>query len=402
MATYPGISEEVLKYNSAFIDALENVDNVIANVALEQPTLWVNRIKRGTAPLGQGLERSYWQFHSGAVDQSGLIDWRAVAAGNPASEGTPAFDTCSDYPATLVSAGFSKHSYSAVETFRRSEDVCLNNIKWNWEYEQQLGLYFGWLAEVTMRVWENLGREACMKYGKKYVVTAAGMQTVAATYDPLVSKNATCAGGTTPVVLNGAFLQDLAIQLSLERPASAIAMINGQPSWGLVIDPKAFDTQILRETNTREELLYAQPSVLVDGLGTLRTWKEWTLIYNKVLPRWTYSAGTFTRVDPYTSEATTKGVKQVLNPLYLTATHGTMFVFPKDPVNLLIPQENPSNIADLKFGTLPKHNGDFMFLNIQEAIKNPLMEKGHFFGRYQTFIKPGLDVDQMQMYLYKL
>lgn len=400
--SYQGISETVLKYNDAFIDALETVDNVIADASIAQPSLWVNRIKRGTAPLGQGLERSYWQFHSGALDQAGLVDWRAVAAGNAASEGVAALDTCADYPSTLVKAGFEKKSFSAMETFRRSEDICLNNIKWNWEYEQQLELYFGWLSEVTLRVWENLGREVCMKYGKKYVVTASGMQAVDATYDPLVSKNVTCAGGTTPTVINGAYLQALLIQLTLERPASAISMVNGMPSWGLVIDPAAFDKQILRETDTREDLQYAAPTVLIEGLGTVKTWKGWTLMYNNVLPRFTYSAGTFTRVEPYTNEATTKGDKQKLNPLYLTATHGAMFVFPKDPVQLLMPQENPANIAGMQYGVLPKHNGDFMFLNIQEAVHNPLKEKGHFFGRYQTFVKPGLDIDQMQMYLYAL
>ena len=140
MATYPGISEEVLKYESAFIDALENVDAVIKNASLEQPRLFVNRIPRGTAPLGQGLERSYWQFHSGALDQAGLLDWRQVAKGHPATETTPGLDTCNDYPATLVSAGFEKKSYYAYETFRRTEDICLNNMKWNWEFEQQLEL----------------------------------------------------------------------------------------------------------------------------------------------------------------------------------------------------------------------------------------------------------------------
>ena len=191
------------------------------------------------------------------------------------------------------------------------------------------------------------------------------------------------------------------IQLELERPQSAIGNISGRPTWGLVIDPEDFDTQIIRETNTREEMLYANPTVLIEGLGTMRTWKGWTLMFNGVLPRFTYNAGTFTRVEPYTNSATTKGDKQALNKAYLDATHAACFVFPKDPINLLIPQENPANIAGMQFGVLPKHNGDFMFLNIQTPDKNPLKEKGHFFGRYQTFIKPGMDVTQAKMFIYK-
>lgn len=395
------ITQESLKYHTAFQDALESLDNVIVDASVKSPKLFVNRLKRGAYKNGTGLVQTTSKFFSGLTDQAGLTDWRTIAASTAPGQNTPGRDACNDYPAKVVDAGFERATYTGVETFRRTKDICVNDIKWNWEFEQQLALYMGWLPEVSMNVWDNFGREGVMNIAKKYCMTAGDFQSATFTYDPFASTGGVAVGNPTITKLSWAFLRSWHTFLSLSRPQSATGNLSGQPLWTFVIDPQDYFDQLIEgDSKVQEASLYAQPDVLLENYGTVKTFRGFQNAYNMIMPRFSNSSGTLTRVEPYKEEATTYGVKQVFNQNYMTADYGVALILPNDPLQILVPQVGPASVAGMNFGVQPGLNGDFRWLNYVND-NNPLGEKGRYFARFQAFLKPGVDSNEVIAILYK-
>ena len=394
-----------------FVDALEFLDPVIQDRTQESMRLYIDKIKRGPFQLGQGIVKNKFRFYSNLDDQHGLTSWRSIQLSRAASDDDPGFNGCT-YDPKLINHGFEKLEWSGHETSRRTEDICLKDIKYKWQFNQQLNLMFGFLADITLQVWEQFAREIYLKYaadeGQIYVLGQGSPDgaPLSATYNPFTSSDVTIPNADVGT-MNWDFLTWWQQHFSLQVPKGAMGMKNGQRTYGLVVHP--FDVQKMIDSDSalREDYHYYSSQVLIDGMGSVSWYRHWAIIPDNQAPRYevkTVGASTLVlrRIAPFTTQAITTGVRQVVNPDYLNATYGMGVIFLDKVFQMRVPPAGPvAPGGKTQFGAQPNLMGEFNFLNIQDRETNLLKEIGFFFGRYEAFDEPLEYSNEAVAFIYK-
>jgi hypothetical protein len=400
---------QALEYD--FVDALEFLDPVIQDRSQESIRLYVDKIKRGSFELGQGIVKNKFRFYSNLDDQSGMTSWRSIQLSRQADGEDPGFNGCT-YDPKLVNHGFEKLEWGGHETSRRTEDVCLKDIKYKWQFNQQLNLMFGFLADITLQVWEQFARETYLKYaaaeGQIYVLGDGSPDAapLSATYDPFTSSDMTIPRVTVGK-LGWDFLTWWQMHFSLQVPKGAMGMKNGERTYGLVIHP--FDVQQMIDDDPvlRQDYRDYSASVLIDGMGSVKWYRHWAIIPDNMAPRFnvkTVGASTLVleRVAPFTTQAITVGNRQVVNPAYLNAQYALGVIFLDKVFQVRTPPAGPvAPGGKTQFGAQPNLMGEFNFLNIQDRETNLLKEIGFFFGRYEAFDEPLEYSNEAVAFIYK-
>ena len=403
------ITEEVL--HRSYKDAAEFMDRVIANATKDHKRLFYGMIPRGAYPLGQGLVRKKNRFYGPVGDQAGLTSFNTITVGNEADGDTPAFDSCLQ-DAQLVDWGTETIQYTGYGTARRTKDFCINDVKWTWEFKQQLKLIYGSLADVTVSVWETWGREIYLKFcadAGRLVVLAGGAPDgtpFSVTYDPFTTTEITIPAGDISR-LEWNFMdwwhQALSFDVGMK---GAVGSDADMPVYGLCVHPKDFKDMIMRDAELREDYRFAKPTVLIDQYGKVDRFQGFGLTHDMCAPRFTikdYDGTNYVleRVLPWNTEDTTVGIKPTLNTNYLNAEFAIGIVYIKDVVRSLVPPAGPAAPAPgFHFGASPALNGAWEFLNYK-TDNNPLGEKGRFFGRFQMFPDPGANDVYPVAFLYR-
>ena len=394
-----------------FIDALEFLDPMILDRSQTTPRLWVDKIKRGAYQLGSGIVKNKFRFYSNMDDQSGLTSWRNIQLSRAASDDDPGFDGCT-YDPKMVDSGTEKLEWTGFETSRRTEDICLKDIKYKWQFQQQLKLKFSFLADITLQVWEQFARELYLKMAADeaqiYVLTEGTPNgtPLSATYNPFTSSDM-----TVPIVTIGklhmSFLKWWQMYYGLQVPQGAMGLKNGIPTFGMVCHPEDVDDMINADASILETFRYADPTVIIDGIGSVQWYKGWAFIPDMRAPRFkvkTVGAATMVleRVAPFTTEAITTGVRMVASPDYINAQYGLGVIFLDKVFQILVPPSGPTSPGGgTQFGAQPNLMGDFEWLNIQDRERNLLKEKGFYFGRYEAFAEPLDYSNEAVAFLYK-
>lgn len=401
----PLTTEMVLR---SLITATENWDERIANASIEIPTWFNFNIGMGTAELGKGYVRTKFKYHNDIIDAGGgLTTWREVQRGRAAGTGytkfdgtvvppnqDPGFDPCKYDTADLVEYGFAEEEYHAFEAFMRTNDICINQIKFDWQFVQQMDLIYGSLADYVVQRWENFKREYWMYLAaanSRFVALGGGNPfTYTVAYNPFTSSNLTIA---TPPAVYSAFswrpMRSFWNNLALQARSSAMGMINGNPMWTLVIDGDDFEDWLDNDPDAREDMRYARPEVNLQGWGALEVYRKWGLVHMPLMPRYDKTAaGTFERVQPYDSSSVFIGNKRTLSRDYEEAEFAVAFIFHKEAFQCLVPPTPSSAGGGVTVGNQPSWGGEFSLINIKDRTENMLGEKAFYFDRIQCFMEP--------------
>jgi hypothetical protein len=408
----------------SLIQATENWHEAIEDASVEVPTWFNMMVPRGTAELGQGYERQKWRFHGDIVDQAGMTSWREVQRGRAAGTGytkydgtvvppsqDPGLDPCS-YDADIINYGFEPETYHAWERYLRSNNVCVNQVKFDWEFTQQMDQIFKSLAENTLQVWENAFQEYFMKLaadsGRMFVLGGGTPTKFTATYDPFISTTITCAAPPpTYSAFNWKPFPYFHNLLELQARSSSSTLLNGRPAWPLIVDGDDWQDWLDSENSVREDLRYANPSVNLEGWGSsLAQYRGYPIVHRYLMPRYTLvpganGAATFVRVTPYDSASVYIGNKRVLSEDYLNAEFGVAFIYPKDTFRALIPPTISTAGGGTRFDTQPSLAGEAYWINNKDNETNILGEKGYYFLRFQSFMEPLRWFDQPIVIIYK-
>jgi hypothetical protein len=393
----------VADYNQSFLDALEFVDDVIQERQHMKVSVWRSKVPRGPYMLGEGLVKKSYRFHAGLGDQRGMQKWSPIQISRVASGDDPGVDACA-YNPYMVDYGFETVNYSGVQTSRRTKHICIRDIRFTWEFNQQLKLIFDFLGDITNSVWENYGRETYIKFcvdGSNGFVLAGGPpNSVNFSYDPYSvdddgDNTITVSAGTDFSTINWDHLAWFSRWLEMQAPQSAIGNSNGRPVYGLVFDMEDWDKMVRGDAALREDYRYGAPQVLIDQYGSVTNYKGYALMHDVAAPRFKIKSTDGTdivlkRVDPLVdNEAVTIGNKVNVNPDYLNAEFAMGVIFMNDVYKLEVPPAGPTSPGGgTMFGATPSLNGEFRWLNIQDQENNLLNENGFYFGRYEAFAKP--------------
>jgi hypothetical protein len=402
-------------FNRKFADALEFVDQVIAKREHMIMSPWRTLIPRGTYTLGEGLVKKSWKFYPGIGDQRGLAKWRPIQISRIAAGDDPGVNACSTNPYT-VRYGLETVNYTGFKTERETEFICINDIRFTWQFKQQLALIMGFLGDISVSVWENYAREQYIKMavdaGNGFVLAGGNPRQYTLAYDPFAEdgggdKTITIDRGLPVSTLNWGPMRWISRYLGNQAPQAALGQANGRPQFGLVMDLEDFDLMVAMDPQLREDYRYAAPEMNIANYGTVQAFKGFSLMDDPAAPRFRIKSSTATeltlkRIDPLVEEDTQIGKKVSANPDYLNAEYGMIIVLMKDVFQIEIPPAGPSSPGGgTSFGATPGLNGDFRWLNIQDRKENRLNELGQYFARYEAFAKPLTYADDAMVLLYR-
>lgn len=412
------VSMELAERNQKFLDAEPKIDTAIQIASKRKLSMFRSKIARGTYSLGEGLEKKSYRFHPGLSQMRGRHLWHPVQLSKKAAAGVPGYDATKYNPHT-VTYGFDSVTYGGKGIEYATPNISIRDLRFMWQIRAQLAAIFGFLGDFTNDMWENYARETYMKfcndYSNVYVLSEGGATAVTGSYDPdSVDSDGDNTMTVTGVIgkkistLNWKYMKYFSRYLQMQAAGAAIGNRDGRPTFGWIGDLEDFDRMIEEDPQQREDWRYFNAQMLIADYGSVTEYKGFNLMHEMVTPRWTIKSNngttvTFKRVDPYTdSAATLLGRRADVNPDYLTAEFGTILIFLNDVYSLEIPPSGPAAPgAGTSFGATPGLNGEWKWLNIQDAKDNPLNEIGFWFMRAEAFAKPGTWREEPIMIIYK-
>jgi hypothetical protein len=376
--------------NRGFLDAEQYINPVLANYSRQHPSLWRSKIQRGIFTFGEGYSKKARMFHGGQALQDGNRTWEQMQpsrAPNPTT-GDPGYDACR-YDAPVIGYGIEEKQYTIFQTTRRTTDICLTDLLFKWQFAQQLKLMYGMLSNVTMGEWENWSREVYVNFSTKFAA-APGMPEFTANMGmDEIDVSALDIG--TIGQLNNSMLERFYMYMYRQCPMAALAQDGGMPVYGLVTSAETSNDMLVNDPWVVENYRHAVPQVLIDGIGSARTYKGFAHIMDPMTMRFRVKASDPTKLErvwPYKFTPTTVGEAVNIDPEYVNAPFELSVLFLNDVFKALVPPGNPTEIGGHTFG--PQDNmGDFKWLNIQDRENNLLNEKGFYFARFRAAPEPG-------------
>lgn len=332
-------------------------------------------MRKGPLPDGMG-----YNFVTPVVKRSnptGGVTWVGVAQEN----GT--VNNCVPTPSVL-SPATTTLAYSAVQTMIFGNDICLEDYRMGYNFQEQVAAQRNNFVGVVVDTWEDRDKLAFFtNAGHKIVFdgpqtedTGATMPAVEATYqinqgllDELYNRIVQDGGGLEPY-----------------------AMSNGQPLIPAVMSMEAHRTITKGDTSIRTDFQYADMgkgtnSTLLQSWGIDKAYGGFIHTIDVKMPRFNFVEGEYVEVPFYINQATTIGDEAIVNPAYRTAEFEDLYLWHPEVVKRLVPKPLGSVGADTR-GTPVNYNGDIRWLNIPNKEDNPLGNIGFWAAALKAAYKP--------------
>ena len=381
---------------------------------------WGRLVRVGKFPLGMGTtltELTVERVLSGQFENN----WSNVATytGAPTNpQGQNNIVGCTPNPTTLA-FGQTLRSWQLQTQSYQTPCICLDDLKTSFQIENQVGKTVDQLTQLTKTVLDNRRRSEFLRLVDKMVsgdttltqykssTTSAGVSNIGVNVNNALYQG-TGAGSTALPLPTAKLSQDhldiLRIQLIRDGSGhNALGKENGTPVLGLITSPETSRDLLRQNADLRQDIRYATPSELIAPLGVERSFQGFYHMVDLELPRFNYgtipasingvtqvNAGTtgWYQVYPYVSSTSSNGTTWEINPLYQSAPYEVSFIFHPDVYEEAVQQVGP-NIPGAPFDDYPYYySGQFFWLNIRDAVNNPLGKVGRWLAIFQSGSRP--------------
>jgi len=395
----------------------------------------VDTIERGPFPNGLGkvinvltVERSVITDPANSFAQ--LSDDHAWTAVGSSTNGSNTGGVC--IPNVYrASYGQTQRQFQLVTDAIETDRICLNDLRTDFELEQQLGISYSSLSNAVR---EHLERHAIGEYivnaANRFIISSGyqgGIQSVPLSLMPQFGFAAGTIGGQPTYVLdntNGAtngvqyqvpnsiLTQGVLDQLYLELDREcfgdgAMGQVDGGNVYGLVVSQETSKSLILNNADIRQDVRFADMGMKVESdllkpYGAKRSYNNFMHIVCNHLPRYVLTptvvstavtGWTATRVNYWAIANTNNGVQAYLNPAYygsgLAQNVGGIsglnaqlcevsFVMNPKVYKWLVPGTLNSPGGDTSFNTPDYFPATFSWKNIEDEFTNPDKTIGYF------------------------
>jgi len=370
--------------NQAFIEQTETIAERIGEYSGKNMPFWVGMVGRDFFQMGEGYTKQKYIFHSSPAPQTDANSlWTAITQ----SDDPEGRASCNP-PAVTLSYGFEQKTYTPYELTLATDDICLRDFEYFWQFRKQMDMIYSSFASITMQVWENWNRDT---YGGECMIYAATegsavLSAVGASRGALPSINAIQIGYLTQGILE-LFYSILCRQAGLY----AMGMESGSPVFGLITSQEDSKHLVFSDNERREDFRLADPSWLFKGLGAALTYQKFVHMHDPFCPRYDVdplNANQLVRVWPHKSASTTIGTKWDINPAYIDAPFQVSYIWVKDTfINRMF--RPTTNFGGKATADPADFFGEFFWLNIQSEDCNPYREIGHYRARFRVAPEPG-------------
>lgn len=425
-------SSPQIDLNDRLIALGEHWDPFFKDAQKSMPKVWIDRIKKGTFDNFKGVAQSSTYYRGGLPMQAGLGNWHAVRTSATDGEGGLLYDSC--LPDTPSTYDFTMETltYSGYSTSFQSPNFCVNDLKYKDFAQQQLAAIIKTGVEYGRSIQETFNREMYVHFasrvGRSAILTDGALGFVndpskRFVYDPFAT-TANANGEQVPYIefdaslkvstLNWEYLDYLRSDLAMRTGTAALSTINGSPVFGLMISLPDFEKYVKSDPELREDWRHAEPRALIDNYpAAFKQYRSWAIMEDMAQMRFQPQGITTDgkvralRVLPLRLSAACTGGDDTMgrrvepNPEYALAELAIGVVFLNDVFTNLFEKPVTTLGSGTSFGTGVGYDGAWQWLNIQDAVTNPLKEHGFFFGRYCIHPRPGDNVMNATVFLYR-
>jgi len=422
-------------YNDKMLVMAEHYDDFILQRTSSNPSIWQDRVPRGSYELFSGYDKKYNVYRGSLPVQGGLNGWRQVGISRKPTEGDAGFDNCAPMTPRRYSYAWETLTYDGYQDSFQSDPVCLEDLKWVDSAKEQLSMVIRSGVDFGVSMYETFAREVYVWQaalaGRTAVFCDGALEfedseTYRFSYDPFLTTT-DIDGNTRGYIkfssnlnvstLNWTFLDYLSISLGERAAEAAIARDSGRPIFGLMIDIFDFERFILTDSELRRTFDEAIPKEVIKGYDFgMRMFRGLALMHDKRQMRFRFlkigggsnetddESGQViaTRVNPLRSgRAVTIGNVPEYNPVYYRAELAVGVIFMNEVViNLFVPSIDDLG-SGMRFGPAPGFTGDWSWINIQDPETNMLGNTGFFYGRFQIFPKPLMYSSECTAFVYR-
>ena len=354
---------------------------------------WGRLVRVGKFPLGMGTtltELTVERVLSGNFENSWANVSTSSGLGSPNNVAG-----CNPTPNNLA-FGQTLRTWQLQTQSYQTPCICLDDLKTAFQIEAQVGKTVDQLTQLTKTVLDNRRRSEFLRIAGKLVAGDVS-QTVyqSATINGTTVPNAlynSATGNAIPAPtakLSQDLLDVLRVQLIRDGAGhNALGKENGVPVLGLITSPETSRDLLRNNADLRNDIRYATPSELIAPLGVERSFGGFYHMIDLELPRFTFSGNNWQQVYPYIQSATSNGFTWEVNPAYNVAPYEVSYIFHPDVYEESVQQVGP-NIPGAPFDDYPYYySGQFFWLNIRDAVNNPLGKIGRWLAIFQSGSRP--------------
>jgi hypothetical protein len=339
---------------------------------------WIPLTMRGTWPDGMGVIINNMMFERSLPLQTETESWANVSP----SDGVT-IDSCLQDPEVLQ-FGQTLRSMQLQRIIKHSPDLCLEDLRYEWEVQQQLENVKRNLTTVTKWVWENRDRNEYTRLAQFKVTEGpqAAWNPFTTSFDPTNPPVSRLLQGTLDTIYMW-LAADGAGEDALGHSDG------GAPIFGLITDMNTSLDLITQNGDTRSDMRFAYADTLIAPLGEPRAFRGFKHLIDLFPARWNLTGGAFVRVPPFQAPtSTTKGVAFNLDPNYVFAQYQDSVIHVKSVYRQLVPSPITSPGGSTKFNPVD-YMGNFAWKNILHKTCNPDGTIGFFRAIYVSASEPG-------------
>lgn len=353
-------------------------------------SFWIAATKKGPWLDGYGKTLSSITFKPRApglyaTAESGTTpgEWLPFfkSTSNSVINGAAGMGSCAP-PRCSVMVGSETVTYKPYVYAMRGPDFCLTDIRYTYQAAEQLTNIVNVLSDYATIEWEFRYRHEFLRLSRLKVVVGAAQcyEAVGDSFDDV----AQCPGSRlTQGVLDK-------YKLYLMRRGgltSTVARVNGMGVLTLVCEPEVSDDLITQNSDMRQDIRYAEPSMLLQAIGhDGRVYKGFIHVLDPYPIRYTCDQGVYTEVATFSDLAigTTNSCsdtdcggdyvcESTVNSSWETAPYTTSHIWDSDVFHSLIPP-TLTNVGPLNFNAINYTTGagaNLELLNIIDRDCNP-------------------------------
>lgn len=355
-----------------FLDHAMLVRNDVVK-SIEMSDFYIQKLPKEPWLDGNGYQYSYPIYERSlvtkAVTDADFFVNMATLNTTPLSDNNlPDTGACTLAGFKIDSFGITTRTVALKKAAINSPDICLDDLKFQWQVMDQIKNVTRVMSENTKWVWSNT-------YQSEYIAAAgncvaAGRNTIAASFDPALPPTSQLTFGILEEVH-----QQLGFNGGSINPSARVE--DGTAVYTAVGDTYQFNQLKRQSSNGRNDFLFAfegQGPVTGSMLGapTLggKVYHGFKFAAIQFAPRYDITAGpVYTRRYPYVSSNATRGKKWEVDSVYKNAAYIDTVVYHDEVLRVLIPKPGVA-MGGMSYQQQFSWAGEFVWRNIPDRDCN--------------------------------
>lgn len=286
--------------------------------------------------------------------------------------------------AQQINYAFSYKSYNLKQLNVKSPVLCVNDLRYAWEIQEQLAEQFRILSENTTWIWENRYRDEYLRLAGNHIVlnsldpysvASSGSEQDFPAVEPITT-------------LQQGYLDAYYLQIARDNATGAYAKIDGQNQFALIASPEIINALKKQNNEIRQDIRFSsEANTLLAPLGATWAYMNYIYIADMQVPRYNFVNGEYVRVPYYVTAPASSGQQAVVNPAYLTAPYEVAFIFNPEAYTSRVASAITSPGGNTSFNPV-NYRGDFVWINNRDNGCNILGDQGYFYSRSMQGSQP--------------